>query len=262
MKRVTDYLQQLDLSESESQIYLTLLQAGPLSVRDLAHAVGIKRTNAYLYVDRLLEKGLITKLVQKSRTQVAANPPKGALQNLIEQRIEADKQMQKDLPDVIAKIQDVVPKPELAGDIDIRYYEGKQGVKKIYEEILQTKEQRSFVDISAIAQVFPENFDLFQKAFKKNPKMSMWEIVENSPYALEYIGEISQKDNYKYKILPKNTKLTAQDILIYDNKVAFIHLKDKVNGIVLQSADLFNNFKVLFDLIWKTLPPKTNTKNI
>jgi hypothetical protein len=49
-------------------------------------------------------------------------------------------------------------------------------------------------------------------------------------------------------------KLTAQDILIYEGKVAIIHFKDKISGVLLNNTDLFHNFKLLFDFMWKMLP--------
>jgi len=70
MEKILEYLEQLDLSEIEAKLYLTLLETGPTSVRDIAAAIGIKRTTAYLYVDQLAEKGLITKMVHSSRPQI------------------------------------------------------------------------------------------------------------------------------------------------------------------------------------------------
>jgi len=48
-----------------------------------------------------------------------------------------------------------------------------------------------------------------------------------------------------YKFLPQDTKLSAQDILIYDNKVAIISFNKEINAVVLQNIDLFNTFKTL-----------------
>ena len=46
MEKIVDYLKQLDLSDVEAKLYLTLLQTGPSSVRDLAQTIDIKRTTA------------------------------------------------------------------------------------------------------------------------------------------------------------------------------------------------------------------------
>ena len=61
------------------------------------------------------------------------------------------------------------------------------------------------------------------------------------------------------KTLPLDIKLTANDILIYDGKVAIINIGDKndISGVVLQNKDYYNNSIQLFDLLWRLLPEST-----
>src|SRR6185437_12048763 len=100
MDKIVDYLKQLDLSEAEAKLYLTLLQAGPTSVRDLAQTVAIKRTTAYFYIDQLVEKGLLMKLVRGSKKLVAANEPE-ALKTLVEEKLKKANEVQKGFPDIL-----------------------------------------------------------------------------------------------------------------------------------------------------------------
>jgi len=256
MEQIIRYLEQLDLSEIEAKLYLKLLETGPISVKEVAKIAEIKRTTAYIYIDQLVEKGLLIKIVNGSRKQIAANKPEECLEYLVEQKIKSAEMTRQQFGTMLKKINTVSQKGDGASDAEVRYYKGKQGIKKIYEEVLKAKEVRSYVDISKIAEIFPENFTLFNNAFNENPEIKMYEIVENSSEAKEYIEFSSAKQNYVQKLLPKNIRLADQDILIYSDKVAIIHLKDKVTGVVLQNTDLYNNFKLLFDFIWKTLPNK------
>jgi HTH-type transcriptional regulator, sugar sensing transcriptional regulator len=251
MDNIVDYLKQLDLSDVEAKLYLTLLKTGPASVRDLAQTVDIKRTTAYFYIDQLVEKGLIMKLVKGSKKLVAANDPEN-LQVLVEEKLKKAKEVQKGFPDILKALTTSLPKENNGTEAEIKYYKGKSGVKKIYEESLGGKELRSFVNVEEVLEAFPENAQLFNNAFDKNPEMIMYEIAENSSEAKNRI-ETSNK-NHIYKLLPKGMKLTAQDILIYENKVAIIHFRDQINAIVLHNADLYSNLKLLFDFIWKILP--------
>src|SRR5258708_21255488 len=98
--QIIDYLKQLDLSDVEAKLYLTLLQSGPASVRDLAQTVDIKRTTAYFYIDQLVEKGLIMKLVRGSKKLVAASEPEN-LQSLVEEKITNAKDVEKRFPDIL-----------------------------------------------------------------------------------------------------------------------------------------------------------------
>lgn len=251
MDKIINYLKQLDLSDAEAKLYLTLLQTGPTSVRELAQTVDIKRTTAYFYIDQLVEKGLIMKLVRGSKKLVAANEPEN-LEHLVEEKIKTAKGVQKGFPAILNTLKSSLPPEATNKDADIKYYKGKNGVKKIYIEALDAKEIRSYVNTEEIAKAFPNNYDLLNIAFKKNPIIKIFEICEESPKTRERL-KLANKNHF-YKILPKNLKLTSQDVLIYDNKVAIIDLKGQTNAIVLHSIDLSKNFKLLFDLLWDVLP--------
>src|ERR1700722_3759231 len=99
MDNIVDYLKQLDLSDVEAKLYLTLLQTGPASVRDLALTIDIKRTTTYFYIDQLVDKGLIIKLVKGSKKLVAANEPEN-LKILVEEKMKTAKAVQQGFPDI------------------------------------------------------------------------------------------------------------------------------------------------------------------
>lgn len=251
---ILEYLEQLDLSDIEAKLYLTLLETGPISVRELAAKIDIKRTTAYLPIEQLIEKGLIMKVVKGANKLVAANDPKDSLEYLVKKKLQTAQSIEKNLPDMLKTLTTSIPEMKETGDAEIKYYKGRQGVKKIYEDALKANEIRSYVNIEEITEVFPENSSLFDTALQKNPKMNMYEIVENSPQAKKRFGTATKKERYFYKFLPEGMNLTAQDILIYDDNVAIIHFKDKISGVVLHNTDLYKNFKLLFDFIWKILP--------
>jgi len=251
MKTLLDYLEQLGLSEIEAKLYLRLLEDGSIGVRELAKRVGINRTSAYVYIDQLIEKGVIIKIVKGTRNQVAANPLKETLPQLLEKKAQTVKNLQNELQDMIKTIPTPTHQGKDSDEAEIKYYKGKLGIKKIYQQALQAKELRSYVNIKEVLEIFPENAQLFNDAFKQNPEIKMFEICEDSPQARERIK--ASNKNHLYKILPTDMKLTGQDVLLYDNKVAVIHLKDKINGVILHNTDLFYNFKLLFDFLWKMI---------
>jgi sugar-specific transcriptional regulator TrmB len=251
MDNIVDYLKQLDLSDAEARLYLTLLQTGPASVRDLALTVDIKRTTAYFYIDQLVEKGLIMKLVKGSKKLVVACEPEN-LKILVEEKLRKANEVQKEFPNILRSLTTSLPKKNNIDEAEIKYYKGKNGVKKIYEEALKSNEVRSYVNTEEIAKAFPNNYQLLDIAYKSNPNIKIFEICEESPKTRERLKLIH--NNHFYKVLPKHMKLTSQDVLIYDNKVAIIDLKGATNGIVLHNLDLSKNFKLLFDFLWNVLP--------
>ena len=98
---------------------------------------------------------------------------------------------------------------------------------------------------------------LFNKALKKNPKMQLLEIAEDNAEAREYVTySLKEEERHYWKLLPHDIRLTANDILIYDGKVAIINIRDKnsITGVVLNNKDYYNNSVQLFDLLWRLLP--------
>lgn len=252
MDRIIDYLKQLELSDVEAKLYLTLLKTGPLSVRDLAETVEIKRTTAYLYIDQLVEKGLIMKVVKGANKLVAANDPDQTLQYLVKAKLQKAERLEATFPSMIEILHTSLPQIKDVSEAEIKYYKGRNGVMKIYEDALKSKEIRSYVNIEEVLTVFPENAQLFDRALRSNPDIQIFEICEDSPEAKK--RKLNSDKNHFYKILPKDMKLTSQDVLIYQNKVAIIHFKDNTSGVILSNKDLYNNFKLLFDFLWKMLP--------
>jgi len=254
MDNIINYLKQLNLSEIEAKIYLMLLKSGPVSVRELAQTADIKRTTTYFYIDQLAEKGLITKLVRGSKKVVAANNPEN-LKILVEEKLKNALTAQHTFPQILQMLSSSQPKAEQIVDSEIRSYKGKNGVKKLYEQALKAKELRSLVNIEEILSAFPENPDLFDEAINHNPGMIMYEIVVQSPEAVARMKQATGRTkNYYFKFLPGNMNIRSTDILIYDGNVSFIEIKNQTNAVTLHSKELYNNFILLFDYIWQTLP--------
>lgn len=255
MKKILDYLQQLGFSEIEARLYLKLLESGQMSVAELALAININRTAAYAHIYSLLEKGIIAEIIIGSRKQLVATEPE-RLGYLIEKKQESLKAMQSKFPYILTAINSSFKKEKNERKEDIKYYKGRNGVKAIYEECLKVKELRSYYSASDIVNIFPENFKLFNDAFIHNPEIKMYEICEDSPESRKQIEFVYGKNvRYFWKLLPHNMKLTSNDILIYDDKVSIINIRDKndIDGVVLSNRDYYNNSKQLFDLLWKML---------
>jgi len=56
-----EWLQSIGLNEKQQQLYLYLLEHGSLAASQLAQELGEQRTNVYLLVDALAERGLVEK---------------------------------------------------------------------------------------------------------------------------------------------------------------------------------------------------------
>lgn len=250
MNKVNDFLEKLELSELEAKLYLTLVESGPLTVRDLASKAGIGRTTSYPYIDLLLEKGLIMKIVRGVHTLVAVNPPAESLQQIVDEKTRTINTIQKEFPEVVTILNSSINTSSIE-DAEIRYYKGRLGIKKVYEEALKAKELRSYANfINGLT--LPEVEDMFIEAFNKNPDLIMYELLGDTPVSRQQ--PLLHGTRYFRKYIPSIVKVSTTDILVYDGKVCIINLDTIPVGTVLQNKDYYIHTKGMFDYFWEILP--------
>ena len=255
MKSIISYLEQLNLTEIESKLFITLLESGPITVRELAELADMKRTTAYLYIDQLVEKGLVMKVVKGSHKLIAVVDPEVSIQNLVEQKIKMASSLKEEFSTILKNINETLPEGKEIGDAEIKFYKGTHGVKKVYEEALMSNEIRSFVNLSAMGQLFVDTSDLFMDAFKNNLNLKMYEIFEDSEQSRKAIESQSDNTRFFYKFHPDEMRFSAADTLIYDGKVSIVNVRaNDVTGVILKNNEYYNNSKELFDYIWNILP--------
>lgn len=261
MDKISSYLQQLDLSEIEAQLYLTLLQTGPSSIRELAEITKMKRTTAYFYIDQLGEKGLAIKLVKGSRKLVAANEPEN-LENLVEKKLAAAQETKNELNQIFSLIDKKMPEEKKFDKSDIRHYKGRLAMKKLYDDFLTGKELRIYANLSKLEKLLAKSdfilpYDIFERGLEKNKELQIYEIIADEPGTIDQfeVEETSQKDNrYQYKYLPADIGLTSPGIAFYKDKVAIISGTNAPYITIVEDADYYDNSVKLFDFIWNVLP--------
>jgi sugar-specific transcriptional regulator TrmB len=254
MDNIISYLEQLELTPSEAKTYSTIAETGPITARDLAQRSGMHYTQVYRSLDVLFKKGLVVKMVKASQTHFALTEPKESLPALIVQKANDLQVIKEGLPAVLRTLRKTQSEEKETDDVEIKYYKGKAGVKKIYKEALEAKELRSYANLSEMEGVFPENLTLFSNAFQDNPQLKMYEIVEDSPASRQQTQLSSLNERYFYKFISNKVKLAPADTLIYDGKVSIINVKNEITGVVLSNPEYYNNTKELFDFIWGILP--------
>ncbi len=254
MKQILDYLEQLDLSKIEAKLYLRLLETGPISVKELAELIEVKRTTAYVYVDQLIEKGLLMKIVKGGHKYIAVNEPIESLQHLVQEKLKSAETVQEQFLTIANEINAIYPRNKDIGQAEIKYYKGKQGIMRIYKDALKGKELRLYANLSEIAPLFPNDPDLFENALKENRHLRIFEIYGDSPQAIKQFSYTANSDRYFYKFMPSDVTLGSSVHLIYDNKVAIIDVRGKIAGVVLHNSEHYINSMTLFDFIWKMLP--------
>lgn len=249
IKKITDYLSELGLTEIEAKVYQGLIETGPTTVMELAEHTGIKRITVHFNIENLIQKGLVVQTIQGARRQIIAEPPE-RLEYLIDQQFDKAKNLQIKFPDFIHTIRTI--HPQKSKEVEIKYYEGKESVMHIYDEALKAKEFRAYVNPEELHKVFIHNMDLFIQTHKRRKDMQVWEIMEESPEAQKYI-KIMPKERYYYKLIPRGVDLSIIDYMMFDGKVAIVNLEKHTTGILISNENYYHSAKAIYNLVWQML---------
>lgn len=233
-------LESFDLKTKEARLYLTALELGTASAKEIASKAGIQRTNFYDIGEKLLKMGLL-KQIKKGRKQLFQAMDPEELVALEEKKI---RELKEALPRLQAIANTRSEKPS------VWYYEGVDGVKKIYKNMLDhegeivlfttpkfvSRDQLNFVHEHIPERIARGNF-------------------------LRMIGEISPENvllQKKDATELRETRLLPQDIYnsnveigSYGNNVYVIDYQN-IFGMVITSKDVAHTLKMIFQIVWNS----------
>lgn len=210
MDSLQEFLEKVGLTDIEIRIYMKLLEKGHKSVQELAQLVGMNRTTMYNYMNPLLEKGLVIRTVKGSHTLFSAATIDESLENLVKDKITAAQQVQEEFPTILQKIHTLFPQQEEDGNFEVKYYKGKNGVRKIYEDALNSKEVRAYANLELILNYLPENKEIFGRLLEQNENLVVYEILTGSEGTLSEAKKYDTNPRYHYKILPQKLLFLRQ----------------------------------------------------
>lgn len=232
-------LKQFGLNEKEIKVYLALLELGSASVLNIAKKAKLKRPTAYIILESLLEKGLVSELPRENKTLFVAEEP----DLLIKKIKEREKILIQSLPFLKSIYNINEKKPE------VRFYEGKDGVETVYDEILNAKKEVIwFGSIEYINKNFPGQTDKFIKITKER-RLKSREIVGDSKADFDYAKKIKSEKNL-VRVLPRDLQFSI-DCGLFENKVALVSLDKDFFAVVIESERIYQSIKSLFELAWQ-----------
>ncbi len=251
-------LQQLDLLGKKADVYLASLELGSATVIEIAKKAGIKRTTAYDILMDLAQKGLISETSKgKKRLFVGEDPEK----------------IKKDLQRKESLISEILPMLKSVYNVRgvkprIRFYEGIEGLKETYNDTLNyTGEMLMFAseDVVKILGMDWAN-DYMAKRTKKNLRVRA--IMPSSETLVKDIVPRDQEVVRTSKLIDPKKYPFSMEINIYGHsKVSLMSSKEQL-GITIESTEIYNTMKLIFELIWDNLPEikthelRTNKKRI
>ncbi|MDD5039630.1 MAG: helix-turn-helix domain-containing protein [Patescibacteria group bacterium] len=241
-------LSTVGLEPKEALVYEALLGLGKTGIGQLLNRVPYKRGNTYVLVYSLIKKGLVAEIEEHGRKVFVVEPPDRLMALVEERQKDTARQQQtldRALPDLLSRYRLAMNKP------GVRYFEGREGIIKIYEELLANN-----LPIDSIE----EKGDL---------------VAYLPDYAPEYVRKRIAKKLFNRVISPDSNSLNKtdpakfiearlapaarfpfrMDIKISGNKVSLITFqKEDAVGVLIDNPEIAANFHILFEFLWGLMP--------
>lgn len=230
-----EILKEVGLTTNECKVYIAMLKLKSALAGEITESSGVHRRNVYDALERLIQKGLVSYVYGRKRKYFKAEPPENLLKIL-----SVKKQMLSDELPTLNKIF-LEHKPE----VNVRVYSGKQGLKTVFEEQLNSKTEiliygKSIRDLPELKYYFPQHR---RKRLKQ--KIKVRAIFDEGAKKKNVAKLPLAKIKYLHDELvgPVSTN-------IYDGKVVFMLALDVPTVVVIENKEFYHSYRKYFELLW------------
>lgn len=247
---ITGILKKLDLTEKEIKIYLATLRTGLARVTSIAQKADFSRSTAYNILHSLKKKGFV-KMVNKADIQYFSPLEPRNIIDLL-------KRKETEVKEKITTVEKYLPQLEAIANPNfnipaVSFYEGIEGIKQIYENILKSKNETTYAALS-LDNIAIEIKNWLIKVFtpRKIKKGIKSEIILSAKNVVPYI-KLDKAHLRKTSVLPyKNYPFEVEIDIFDDDKTAFISYDEsELFGVIIESPKIARSMKTLFKLAKK-----------
>ncbi len=238
----TSPLKNLGFTESEIEVYLTLIKKDSMTVSQIAEESGVHRTNIYIILNKLENAGLTSHFIEDKKKKFKTTDP----ENLLNYLKETESGLDGIIPQ-LAKIRKDVHDP-----VAVYFFKGKDGMKSALRDLV-----RDNADIFAIGLAghlrkhMPEFYIQIMRDIRKSGIKTKCIYIDGVVPAEFGIFEV--------KYLPKEF-ISPVYTWIYGDKVVFNIWEPSMTAIMIKSKEVADEYKKYFNLLWKIAKPIIKTK--
>ena len=164
-------LKRLGFSQTESAIFSTLLKRGSSPVQKIVEETGFYKANVYDALERMCERGLISKVVENNKRMYQLQKPEFLTEFIRKEKLEIEEK-EKIIKEVVESIN--LSKQEQVSET-ASVLRGYTGIRQIYTEIVEKRINYlvfgSPKESEEIGEYYWKNIHAKQKAYGIKAKM-------------------------------------------------------------------------------------------
>ncbi|MBD3281486.1 hypothetical protein GF391_01945 [Candidatus Uhrbacteria bacterium] len=242
MRNIIPILKSLGLLESEVKTYLAALELGPSTVLEINKKIGLSRQAIYTAIESLIELGLMSSVEKGKKTLYTAESPE-RLRSFAEAKL-------KKMEATVREIKDISKDLSLIQQGDkpiVKMFEGPEGFIALREDIIKSRPKtiEEIANDDAISELSMDE-NMQQELKRKLEHMN----AKSRVLVLSKDKVVSDRPGKTIKQIPNNQVDFTGDVLIYGNKVALSGLKGKMIGVIIESQEIAQTLRSLFELAW------------
>ncbi len=245
----SEVLEQLGLSHEQSLVYLALLEHGYLKAGSIPRYTNLKRGLIYKILEQLIELGLVEKHGSDSEVaRFAPLSPEG-LRVFVENEFSRAREREEMLDSVFGNLKSQFNL--LSGKPSVMYYEGINGLKKLYADINYTGDNilliRSHFDNS-----YPEIGEVVVQQIKEQVANNI-HTRALTPFVKETKNSVLMNDKnnlVERRILEKDELKVPSQIIIYGKKVSFTSFEKEIATSIIEDESVSTTMRVIFEHLW------------
>jgi sugar-specific transcriptional regulator TrmB len=224
-------LRDAGLTDNESKVYLSLIDLGPSLAGKISRKTGLHRRTIYDVTETLIQKGLVSYILENNRRIFTANDPKHIL-DIIEEK--------KSI--LLPKIEELYGKFKLTKKKEqTNFYRGKNGLKIVFENQLNYEEVLVLGATRDAYNTMPYYFKWFNER-RKEKKVRVRIITSDKIIRPKILADT--------RYLPEKYANPVV-INIYGDSVAMIMWGKNPFAIVVEQEEFAQGYKKYFDIMWK-----------
>lgn len=224
-------LKEAGLTENESKIYLALIDLGSALAGKISRKTGLHRRTVYDVTETLIQKGLVSYILENNRRLFTASDPNNIIKSL-----EEKKNMLAPLVHELNSKFNSSKKKE-----QTNFYRGKNGLKLVFESQLEHSEILVLGANREAYKSIPYYFKWFNER-RKQKRVSLRVITSDK--------SIQPKMLAQTRYLPEKYA-SPMVINIYGNSVAMILWGERPFAIVVEQEEFAEGYKKYFELMWR-----------
>jgi HTH-type transcriptional regulator, sugar sensing transcriptional regulator len=234
MEAIIERLNKAGLTRNEAKVYIELLKRGSISANKVAKNIGLDRTLSYQILNNLIEKGLVSYIRKEKKKYFEAAAPENLLR--------AIKEQEQSIISLIPELKSIEKLKEQ--EQDVKVYEGKQGLKTFFEDLINAKDICIF---GATGKSYDALKFEIPHLIKKSQKVGLIGRMVTSRKFKNHEMTNLPNINVKYLEEIKSPATTT----IYSDKVAIHILSDKPIVIIMRNKGIAEGYRNYFNFLWK-----------